>query len=346
MKNVVLLGGGHSHALALLRMANAEARITLVSDEELAPYSGMLPGFIAGQFSRAECMINLPALCRQSGAAWRPGKVRKIEPAARRVVFEDGDALEYDLLSVNVGGAQVLPGPLADGVCIKPVHPFMDFVESLKSPASLAVAGAGAGGVETALAFRRRFPSARIALSGDSFLHSANAGVRRRMRSALERKGISWLESPAIAFSNGRLELANGREAEAEHAVFATPVAAPPCLAGGLTLDEGGFAKVNSFLQTPDFPEVFAAGDCASSGAPKSGAAAVRQAPVLAHNLLAFIRGAPLRPWRLRRNFLYILNSADGRATAGFGRFAAGGAWAWAWKKHLDMKFMRRFPQA
>ena len=344
MKNILLIGGGHSHVLALLRLAEKipkNARITLISDSEFAPYSGMLPGFTAGQFSRAECLINLPALCARVGADWKCAAAAEVDCKNRKVKFSGGGAAEFDILSINVGGAPHRPFA---GIGVKPAQPFMDWLESLPTAPKIAVIGAGAGGVETALALRHRFPAGAVSLAGDSFLPGANTGVRRRLRAALNSGGIAFYEDIAESFSDGALALRGGGRILAEHAVFATPAAAPGWLKnGGLILDEKGFIRVNAFLQTESSPEIFAAGDCAASGAPKSGVVAVRQAPVLADNILAALSGNPPRPWRLSRRLLSILNTANGRAVAGWGGFSAEGAWVWAWKKYLDKKFMNRF---
>ncbi|MGI9306324.1 MAG: FAD-dependent oxidoreductase [Gammaproteobacteria bacterium] len=350
-RKILLAGGGHSHALALLYFAGRiprGAEITLLSDSEYAPYSGMLPGFIAGQFCREECLINLPALCARAGARWKQAAAVKINCDGKRVELQNGSAEEFDILSVNVGGA---PRPLFSGIGVKPVMPFMNWLETLPAAPAFAVIGAGAGGVETALALRRRFPDGSVCLIGETFLPEFNESARRRLRAVLEARKIMFIQGEAENIDGASACMRGGGAVKLNipggakmHAVFATPAAAPEWLQnGGLLLDENGFVRVNQFLQSETHPAVFAAGDCAASGAPKSGVVAVRQAPVLARNILAAATGAPLRPWRLRRRRLAILNTADRRAVAVWGGFAAGGAWAWTWKKYLDKKFMNRF---
>ncbi len=343
MKKILLVGGGHSHVLALLRLAKKlpqNARITLISDSEFAPYSGMLPGFIAGRFSRAECLINLPALCKKTGAVWKCAAAAAADCKNRRIELASGGAEEFDILSINTGGAPVLPFA---GIGVKPVLPFMDWLAALPAAPQIAVVGAGAGGVETALALRYRFPAGRVLLAGISFLPAANAGARRRLRAAIKSRGVAFYEGAAESFLGGEIMLRGGGRILAGHAVFATPAAAPGWLKnGGLILDENGFIRVNAFLQTESSPAIFAAGDCAASGAPKSGVVAVRQAPVLADNILAALAGNPPRPWRLHSH-LSILNTADGRAVAEWGGFSAEGKWVRAWKQYLDKKFMNRF---
>ena len=342
-KRILLAGGGHSHALALLWLPALArgAEIILVSDGEFAPYSGMLPGVIGGQFAREESLINLPALCQKAGAKWRCGTVTAVRAAERRVIFADGNVESYDLLSLNVGG---VPKPLGAGIGIKPVLSFMSWLDNLPPSPSLAIIGGGIGGVETALALRRRFVGGEIVLIGNAFLPHCGAAVRRRLQEIIKSRGIEFVESAATGFVNGGVLLANGRRILSVATIFATPVCAPRWLSDtDLSLDDGGFVRVNEYLQSVSSAAVFAVGDCAATAAPKSGAVAVRQAPILAANLAAAIVGAPLRPWRLRKQLLAIINTADGRAVANWGNFSASGVWVWNWKKYLDKKFMNRF---
>ena len=54
-KNVVLIGGGHAHALVMKSWAmdpTAGARVTVINPDPTAPYTGMLPGFVAGHYTR------------------------------------------------------------------------------------------------------------------------------------------------------------------------------------------------------------------------------------------------------------------------------------------------------
>lgn len=67
VKDLVLVGGGHSHAIAL-RMFGMQplsgVRITLITEASDTPYSGMLPGHIAGFYSRDESHIDLRPLAQ------------------------------------------------------------------------------------------------------------------------------------------------------------------------------------------------------------------------------------------------------------------------------------------
>ena len=70
-QDLVFVGGGHAHALALRMLAMEPVpgvRITLVSPATHTPYSGMRPGLVAGHYSFEEAHIDLARLCQWAGA--------------------------------------------------------------------------------------------------------------------------------------------------------------------------------------------------------------------------------------------------------------------------------------
>ncbi|MDM5147813.1 FAD-dependent oxidoreductase [Candidatus Persebacteraceae bacterium Df01] len=347
---IVFVGGGHTHVLSLLRLANRwpiGTTVTLVSDSSKVAYSGMLPGYISGQFRREECFIDLPTLCANTGVRWVEAAAVSISAEQGQLLLAGGDEIRFDLLSINVGGVprQTFNTPAA--TTVKPAQDFLHWLNRLTAnkPQTIAIIGAGAGGVELALALNSYFGNSNnIALIGNSLLPSANNGVRHKVRKVLQVRGITLFESTAISYKDESIILADGRQTTAQYLVYATPVRALAWLANSdLALNDNGFVQVNACLQSISHPQVFAAGDCAAISAPKSGVTAIRQSPTLSDNILAAINGMPLSSWHFQQRQLYILNTADGRAIAGWGSWYADGTWLWHWKKWLDKRFMNLF---
>jgi len=77
VKDLVLIGGGHAHALVARMWAMKPlpgVRLTLINPGPAAPYTGMLPGLIAGHYTRDEIMIDLVRLARPAGARGTPDR--------------------------------------------------------------------------------------------------------------------------------------------------------------------------------------------------------------------------------------------------------------------------------
>jgi len=365
VKRLVLAGGGHAHVEVLRRLGLAQRRdldVVLVSPLPLTPYSGMLPGVVAGHYTYREACIELPPLARFAGARLLQARVTGIEAGARLVRIDDGSVLPYDVLSIDTGSVppvRSIAGADAFGVSVKPVERFLDAWQTVldEPPARtrrIAVVGAGAGGVELALSMRARLRRAgrdtAVTLYGEApdLLPGHAPAARRRIRAALESRGIGMAFGHRVErVGEEGLRLSDGSSAEAQWIVWATGADAPPWLrTSGLTLDAAGFVAVDVCLRSISHPDVYAAGDVATVGGharPKSGVYAVRQGPPLAANLLRALAGEMPRPHLPQKRTLALLATGDGHAIASWGPLAAGGAWAWRWKDRIDRAFMANY---
>lgn len=370
VRRLVLAGGGHVHVEVLRRFGlqpEPGVEIVLVSPAPATPYSGMLPGLVAGHYAHAECHIDLRALCRFAGARFTQDAVTGLGDGGRGVLLETGTGLEADLLSLDVGSIPPrgrITGAAAVGTGVKPVDAFLAELDRRLSwpppvPPRVLVVGAGAGGVEIALALRHRLDQAGAAsgsprwqvglvASGPALLPGHGQAVRRRIARLLDHRGLRVHLGVAVAAADaGGLWLADGTRLEADWVVWATGAAAPAWLGdSGLALDAAGFVLVDACLRSVSHPGVFAAGDVASLAGrpnPKSGVHAVRQGPLLALNLRRALGGEPLLSWRAQRHTLALLATGPRHAVASWGGLSLAGDWVWRWKDHIDRGFMRRY---
>ena len=361
MKHLVLLGAGHAHVQVLLDLAREPlpaARVTLVSPFAELVYSGMLPGVVAGHYEAHECVIKIAPLAARAGAGFVPQAAVGLNADARTVTLADASVLGFDALSIDTGAVMdrdSIPGAREHALFVRPIEGFMPLLQALldlagRRPLSLVVVGAGAGGVELALALQYRLGArARLSLvtGGTPPLPNHPAPVQARVLSALKRSGVTVFEDSCRAIEAGHVLLGGGARLACDAPLQAIGASAPQWLAGsGLALDEPGFIATGTTLQSRSHPHVFAAGDVASRSdalRPRSGVYAVRAGPPLALNLRRFVAGGELVGYMPQRRALNLVSCGERRAIASWGNWSAEGRWVWWWKDRIDRAFVARF---
>ena len=367
MKRLLLVGAGHAHAKVLYDLASDKARdveVTLVSPEPLAPYSGMVPGWMAGHYRWDECCVDFAHLCRRAGATLRIDSATGIDLAGSRVQLASGASLPYEVLSLDIGSTSKPPG--AASARLVPMRPLAALKErwdvlrttvgSLPAGTTFRVVmiGGGAAGTESILAVRHQLAQWApcvafdyvLATQGTALLPQLAAGAGRRIADRLQQHGVrvvhgftaECIEEAGVSSSEGGMLLA-------DVVLWATGAQAHHWPAASGLAHDNSFVKVDSTLRSVSHPNVFAAGDCASfeQPLPKAGVFAVRMGPVLSHNLQAALRGGQLETFTPQQRYLVLLGTGDAFAVAAWGPFSCQGKWVWRWKQGLDRTFINRY---
>ncbi len=365
-RDLVLVGGGHTHALVLRQWGMdplAGGRVTLINPGPVGPYTGMLPGHIAGHYRREELDIDLVRLARHAGARLIYDRACGIDRTSRRVLLEGRSPVRYDVLSIDVGvtaGLPHLPGFAAHAHAVKPLGPFAQawqaFVDGLAAesvPARCVVIGAGIAGLEIALAMAHRlrrggFEATSVTLveSQPDILPDAPARTRALLLRALAGFGVTLMTGSAPRrIGPGEVHLADGRILSAGFIVSAAGAKPISWIAETGLSHTGGFIDVGPDLRTVSDQAIFAAGDCAHmthAPRPKAGVFAVRQAPVLFNNLRAALTGGALKPYRPQADFLKLVSMGGKTALAQWHGVTIAGTALWTLKDRIDRSFMGR----
>ncbi len=374
LRDIVLIGGGHSHVGVLKSFGMKPipgVRLTLICTDMHTPYSGMLPGYVAGHYDYDEVHIDLSRLCVFAGARLFKDEVMGIDRVNNKVLCKNRPPVPYEQLSINIGSTPQLggvPGAAEHAVAVKPIQRFNDrwvtLLERVKQHAgktTIAVVGAGAGGVELTLAmqFRLRNELKTLRRNPDdlafhlftniaTILPTHNAGVRQRFEAVLAERGVVVHVNAAVnQVRAGSLQTASGETLDADEIIWVTRAGGAPWLKQtGLALDDEGFIKVNDHLQTLTDPNIFAAGDIASMvnyKLEKAGVFAVRQGRPLTENLRRAVEGTALEAYRPQTSWLALISTGDKYAIASRAWLGFAGAWVWQWKDWIDKRFMRKF---
>jgi len=374
LRDIVLVGGGHSHVGVLRAFAMRPVpgvRITLVCTDAHTPYSGMLPGYVAGHYGYDDVHIDLSRLAVFARARFICAEVTGLDRAQRTVLLRDRPPLHYDLVSINIGSTpqvQMVPGAARHAVAVKPIYQFNQRWLALRERISahpgrntIAVVGGGAGGVELTLAMQYALQAVlreqgrdigdlvfHLFTADATILPTHNRAVQRRFDAVLAQRGVLAHRDCAVdEVQAKRLRTRNGQWVEVDEVVWVTQAGGAPWLREtGLALDERGFIRVNDFLQSVSDERVFAVGDIASMDSralEKAGVFAVRMAAPLTRNLRRSLSSQALVPYRPQRRWLALISTGDRYAVASRGALSFAGSWVWRWKDWIDRRFMRRF---
>ena len=364
-RHLVLVGGGHAHLTTLLntaKLVSAGFKVSLVSPSRHHHYSGMGPGMLAGTYEPEHIRFDVKRMAETGGAVFIEASVARVDPTGRKLHLDNGQILPYDVCSMNAGSRVPWRGIDKSTPDVFPVKPLenlaaarkrvLDLLETGKKP-RFTVAGGGPAGFEIACALARLGRDSGkgveiTVLADPGLLQGFPPRVRRLGAREMNRFGIRVEEGARLAAVNGgRAVLDDGREIPADCIFLAWGVEPPAFLReSGLLVDKAGALFVNSFLQCPEHPEIFGAGDCISflpRPLAKVGVYAVRQNRVLYDNLLAALSGGPLSAFDPGGPYLLVFNLGDGRGLFFKRGFAATGKWAFVFKDYIDRRFIRRF---
>lgn len=363
---IALAGGGHANLYTLRRTGELSGRgfdVVLVDSSPYLYYSGMATGVVAGLYSEPEARIDVRRLVEEGGGRFVEGRVERVSPD--ELVLEGGEHVHFDAVSFNLGSDTPDHGGDEAVIPVKPVENaarIRDYALALAESAKngngnraprILVAGGGAAGCEVAANLLALTGDAGIRLTlaeaGDGLLAGSPALAGRMMRDSLEERGAEVLLGSPVERTERGIARVGGRDLAYDLFVSAVGLAPTDVFrrsrgsgAGLLTGGNEGL-WVNRFLQSVSDPRLFGGGDSiAFRGGvlPRLGVFAVRQAPVIFHNLQAYLRGEPLMPYDPQRHYLYILNLGDGTGLAVYGSLVYRGRLALALKHRIDSGFV------
>ncbi len=382
VKDLVLIGGGHAHVYVLksLAMNPCEgARVTLIAKDLHTPYSGMLPGLVAGHYSWEETHVDLEPICRSGNFRIIHDEAVGIDHANKRVLMRSGrPGARFDVCSVDVGitpRASDVAGANEHATPVKPIFGFNARWEAMLArvleggkKCDVCVVGGGAGGAELALSMRYRMReelkkrgldenlAAFTLVTRGKLMPSHAKGVRKTFLKVFDEVGVRVIEDDGVAQAESKtLVLQSGREINADECIWCTQAGAAKWLkeSTDLALDDDGFIAVNATLESTSHQHVFAAGDVANvlkHPRPKAGVFAVRQGPPLDKNIRRALLGKSLVDFTPQKLFLGLITIGGKSAVLSYGNYAFGGIGPvgerlWRWKDKIDRKWMKMYQE-
>jgi selenide, water dikinase len=368
MKNLVLIGGGHSHAIALRYWGInpiPDVHLILISDTSHAPYSGMLPGHLGGIYSFDECHIDLKRLAKFANAELILDTAIELDLPNKRVLCDRHAPIDFDYLSIDIGSTPAtnnISGVKEYAIAAKPIPHFLSawkqFIQSIEQDnrsRSIAIVGGGAGGVELALTLQVQLQKILVKTEIHLFhrqqelMNGYPPIVRKRFEQLASDRGIQLhLNESVIELNRQMVKCQSGLNIACDRIIWVTQAAAATWIKGsGLATDDRGFILIDEHLRSISHPDIFASGDIATQidkPCPKAGVFAVRQGGILADNIRDAIANRPLKSFHPQRKYLSLIGIGNSQAVAIWGDLYLGKSRLfWIWKDWIDRRFMTKF---
>jgi len=364
---LLLIGGGHAHLFVLEALRSQpqwreRMEVVMVSRDLQTPYSGMLPGLVAGHYRHKEAHVDLAPLAAAAQVRLEQASIVALDPAGKLAVDDRGGRWPFDLASLDIGSTPPLarvPGAAAHALGVKPVDVFLRQwrvfqaqADSLARRVHMVTVGGGAGGVELVLAMAHRMAARSdqvkwSLVTRGRLMPGYPRSAARRMARHLAAAGIALRTgAEVVRVDEGVLHFADGSAAAYDALLWATGAAAPAWVAQSGLACVDGFVHVDGHLRSLSHPHLFAAGDIATDPLQpraKAGVYAVRQGPVLAENLLRSAAAEPLAVYRAQRGHLSLISTGGRHAVAAWRGITWEGDWVWRWKDAIDRRFIQRF---
>ena len=365
-KHLVFVGGGHAHLTALKNLSTFTERghsVTLVSASPYHYYSGMGPGMLSGIYHASEVRFHVKKMAEDRGAAFIEDNVVKIDPVGHLLSLRSGGNVAYDIVSFNTG-SEVPVGSIASSeqdnvVAVKPVVNLLKARHLISEAVRGGVAwnyivvGGGPAGVEVCSNLWRLLSVNRgqgriVLIAGERLMPGAPEKVRRLALESLSGRGVEIVEGSFVkSVGQGNMMLTNGRTFEFDLAFVAIGIRPAPMFAeSGLPTGPDGGLLVNAHLQSVAHRDIFGGGDCASlegHALAKVGVYAVRENPILFHNLKVALDGGEMMRFSPQTHYLLIFNMGNGRGIFWKKDWVWSGRLAFQLKDYIDRRFMRMF---
>lgn len=365
-KHLVFVGGGHAHMTSLKNLSQFRYlghQVTLISSSPYHYYSGMGPGMLSGIYHPREVRFHIKRLAEDRGTTFIKGRAIKVDPVQHLIWLDSGEKVHYDVVSFNTGSEvpiELLTKAPEDNLfSVKPVINLLKARQAIlkwiknNKVLHFVVVGGGPAGVEISANLLRLLHENQgkgeiTLIGGKRLLGDAPDRARRLAMESLMRRGVQIIEGSHVkTIERNQVVLSDGKRFDLDFGFIAIGIQPSSLFRdSGIPMGADGGLLVNSQLQSIAHPDIFGGGDCISlEGRPlaKVGVYAVRENPILYHNLLSALEGGKMEIFEPQKDFLLIFNMGNGKGIFWKKNWIWEGRLAFLLKDYIDRKFMRTF---
>jgi NADH dehydrogenase FAD-containing subunit len=329
--------------------------VVLVDPSEHLHYSGMTTGVLSGSYEPGENRIGIRHLVERGGGRFVQGRVAEVQhrtgPCSSRTAGPSGTTPSPSASVARRAARTALTS-------VKPVSNLEGVRKRLMAAETgaasrVVIVGGGPAGCEVAANLAGLVLDAGLGVeitlveAAPDLLPTSSKASRRIMRGHLRDLGVDVILGRQGVAVNGGAVLENGEEIRADLVLAATGVDPPDGSArSGLATGDDGALWVDRHLRSPNDHRIFGGGDAVAFRGnllPRFGIYAIRQGPVLYHNLQATPRGEPLSSYTPQGRYLYVLDLGDGTGLAIYGPLTNRSRSALRLKHLIDRRFVREY---
>jgi len=366
-KKLVIVGGGHAHLMTLQnlqKLTEKGYKVTVIGQSRYHYYSGMGPGILGKNYRLEDVRFDTRKTVDSRGCTFIQDKASDIDPESKHVILKSGEKVHYDVLSLNIGSdvdTEIVKGNNKNIFAVKPIenlHQTGLIIEklALEHSVQVAVVGGGPSAAEISgniASLGQKFCKNQVdvtVFAGKNFMKKFPESIQKRVAKLLQRKCVKIDQSGYVDYiENNKIVLDSGKSTEAQVILIATGVKPPEIIQrAGIPIGPDGGMVVNKYLQSEKYPEIFGGGDCiffSEHPLDKVGVYAVRENPVLFHNLKVALNGGKFRSFTPQNNYLMIFNLGGKTGVFQKGMIAFSGKPAFLIKDYIYRKFIKSFQE-
>lgn len=364
-KHLLIAGGGHAHMLTLANLhkfIEKGHKVTIIGPSPYHYYSGMGPGMLGKAYTPEDIRFATKLVVEKQGGDFVLDKVARVDPERKAVHLESGATVLYDVLSFNTGSfvpKTIVTDNGRDIFSVKPIEKLIDAQKRILDLASqrkikIGIIGGGPAAAEIAgniwrlgKEYVKNTPEIQI-FSGENFMSRFPENIRIRAFRSLTKRAIEILERDFVQeVKPGQIIMESGQKHDLDFILLAHGVKPSPIFKESeLPIGPDGGLLVNKYLQSTKYADIFGGGDCIyfkDQPLDKVGVYAVRENPVLYHNLMAALEETDLKPFDPGGDYLLIFNMGDGTGILRKKWLTFDGKLAFMIKDYIDCKFMKKF---
>lgn len=330
MAKVLILGAGYGGMSAAVKMEKAKIPFTIINKHSYHYFTTLLHEPAGGRNSFEPYSVEISEVVNGPEATIVKDVIKSIKADEKRVIGEKGE-YTYDYLIYALGNAPEffgIPGLQEHSMLLRSLETAKEIrshIEEMfalyaadKDPSRLriVVGGAGLTGVELCgelaeslphLASKYKVPESKIELinleAAPTILPMLDKRLQDSAWDVLQSKGVRIRTNEKIVrVGENEVELATGEKIDAKTIIWTGGVRANPLLSeAGFDCDPRGRAKVNEYLQSVDYPEIFVLGDSAcfvgedGRPLPPTAQLAGQMGDHVVENLQALMKGQPMK---------------------------------------------------